>query len=367
MPMLEKLLFTTLLAATTFTCSKAQPLSAYTDVQNQLMAFDNGVIRKIDYLQPTEMKIGRITIPYLDNSRNFKIYYKGAVRTLNIGFTNEFQSSDCLVTFLNATSLNVFDRGEVKNLTRLCSQYYAGDSLVLFLDGRTQEYKAYYNGDVQPIEGFLAGDQAGVNRVQVSSNIAAYVNYANQFHLFYHGNIIDQEQYPVSSFKTGRNTVAYLDAGNQFKVFNDGTTYTLESFPPQSYSVGADLVAYVTVDGNFNIFYKGKVTRIGFFRPVYQVSDFLVLYQDQSGYFKVFQDGEVTSLEPYMPEKFQAQYKSVAYFDRNNVLKLYSNGELNEVTSALTPGQDNWRLSYDVIMYQVGSNFFKFYYSGKEY
>lgn len=345
----------------------AQPLSAYTDIQNQVMVWDNGVIRKADYLQPIEMKIGRIAIPYIDNSNNFKVYYRGGVRKLNIGFTNQFQATDCIIPFLNATSLNVFDRGEVKNLSRMCNQYYAGDSLIFFMDGRTQQYNAYYNGEVLAVEPFLAASNNGIGQVALKSNIAAYVNYANQFHLFYQGQVINQESYPVSTFKAGRNTVAYVDANNQFKVFNGGNTQVLESFPPQSFEVGCDMVAYITVDGNFNIFHKGKVYKMGFFKPNYQVADFVCLFQDASGYSKVFQDGITTTLEPYMPEKYIAQYNSVAYFDRNNVLKLYSNGVTNEVTSALQPNQANWTLSYDVVMYQIGSNFYKFYYQGTEY
>lgn len=345
----------------------AQPLSMYTDVQNQVMVFDNGVIRKVDYLQPSDFKIGRIAIPYIDNSRNFKIYYKGGIRTVNTGYTNDYQTSDCLVAYLNASSLNVFDRGEVKNLSRLCTKYYASDSLIMYYDGRTQQYNAYYNGAIQAVEPFLADPNGGLDKIEVKSNIAAYVNYANQFHLFYHGAVINQENYPVSSFKAGRNTVAYIDAGNQFKVFNDGNTQILESFPPISYSVGCDMVAYISVDGNFNIFYKGKIYKMGFFRPNYQVNDFVCFYQDASGYSKVFYDGITTTLEPYMPEKYVAQYRSVAYFDRNNVLKLFSNGEVYEVSSALTPGQATWQLSYDVVMYQLGNNFFKFYYQGNEY
>ncbi|HTN16506.1 MAG TPA: hypothetical protein VL092_02420 [Chitinophagaceae bacterium] len=347
--------------------SDAQPLSVYTDVQNQVMVWDNGVIRKVDYLQPIDMKVGRIAIPYIDNSNNFKVYYKGGSRKLNTGFTNDYQSSDCLISFRNATSLNVFDRGEVKNLSRLCNKYYAGDSLIVYMDERTQQFNAYYNGEIKPVEPFLADANNGIEQIEVKSNIAAYINYANQFHLFYHGAVVNQEAYPVSSFKAGRNTVAYIDAGNQFKVFYDGTTQILESFPPQTYSVGHNMVAYITVDGNFNIFCKGKVYKMGYFKPNFQVSDFVCLYQDVSGYSKVFQDGVTTTLEPYMPDKFLAQYNSVAYFDRNNVLKLYSNGEINEVTSALSPGQNNWSLNYDVVMYQVGNNFFKFYYEGREY
>ena len=80
----------------------AQPLSAYTNMQNQLMVWDNGMIRKIDYLRPVELKIGRSAIPYLDNSRSFKIYYGGGVQTVNIGFTNQIYATDNLVAFVNA-------------------------------------------------------------------------------------------------------------------------------------------------------------------------------------------------------------------------------------------------------------------------
>ncbi|GAA4454678.1 hypothetical protein [Rurimicrobium arvi] len=355
-----------LLACLTFGFSaKAQPLSYYTDVQNQVMVWDNGVIRKIDYLPPMEVKVGRIAIPYIDNSQNFKIYYRGGAQKITAGITNRYQSSDCIVTYLNATSLNVFDRGQIKNLTRLCQAFYAGDSIIVFADGRNQQYSAYYNGNVVPMEGFVA--DSSIAQIDVQSNIAAYVNFARQFRIFYQGNLFTQEVYPVSSFKAGRNTVAYVDAGNQFKVFNNGNTQILEPFPPVSYSVGCDMVAYVSVDGNFNIFHKGKVYKIGYFRPDYTVTDFVCLYSDPSGYSKVFQDGNITTLEPYMPSNYRVQYHSVAYFDRTNVLKLYSNGEVYEVTSSLSPGDNTWSLNYDVIMYQVGTNLFKFYYQGTEY
>jgi hypothetical protein len=73
-------LILTLLIALCFHGAQAQ-LAAYTDNQNQVMVWDRGMIRKIDFLQPTDLKIGRTTVPYLDNSRSFKIYYNGGVRT----------------------------------------------------------------------------------------------------------------------------------------------------------------------------------------------------------------------------------------------------------------------------------------------
>jgi hypothetical protein len=78
----------------------AQPLASYTNIQNEVMVWDKGMLRKVDYLPPVQMKVGRCAIPYLDNSRSFRIYYGGGVKTINPGYTNNFFTSDYLVAFL---------------------------------------------------------------------------------------------------------------------------------------------------------------------------------------------------------------------------------------------------------------------------
>ncbi len=345
-----------------FTGSAKAQLAAYTNLQRQLMVWDNGLLRKIDYLPPTELKTGRVAIPYLDNSRSFKIYYGGGMRTLNAGFTNAFNVSDDLITFLNAKSLNVFDNGAVKNLSLLCNEYYTGDSLVVFLDGVRTEYKAYYNGQIYPIESFLAGP--GLTSIAVSDNIAAYNNYARQFRLFYHGNIIPQEENPVSSFSAGRNTVAYTDAGSVFKIFHDGKTITAESFAPEKYVTGDNLVAYITNDGYFKVFYQDSIYNLGFLRADFQVGDNVVAFKDNAGYFKVFYKGEVTTLDTYYPENYTIQYNSLAFVNRANVLRMFSAGEVYDVTTSTV---DSWDLSYDVLKYRIGENFYRVFYNGQEY
>ncbi|MBL7719540.1 MAG: hypothetical protein JNL72_11930 [Flavipsychrobacter sp.] len=342
--------------------TNAQPLAAYTNIQNEVMAWDRGMIRKIDYLPPVQMKVGRCAIPYLDNSRSFRIYYGGGVRTINPGFTNAFFVSDYLVAFLNASSLNVFEKGNIKNLTTLCEQYYLGDSVLVYLDGLRRDYKAYYNGQVYPIENFL-GDTA-IYGIKVTDNIVAYNNYANQFRIFYHGETIAQEDFAVGSFDAGRNTVAYVDANRTFKVFHSGQTYLVENFAPISYYAGDNLVAYVSNDGYFKIFYGDSVRTIGFFTPDYVVGDNVVGYQDPSGYFKAFYKGEITQLESYYPQNYSIQYNSIAYINRANILRLFSEGEIHDVTNAAL---ENWELNYDVIKYQIGRNMFRFFYKGREY
>ncbi|RYE23071.1 MAG: hypothetical protein EOP51_11660 [Sphingobacteriales bacterium] len=341
----------------------AQPLSAYTNMQNQVMVWNRGMIRKIDYLPPTEVKIGRTVIPYIDNSRSFKVYFNGTMKQMNSGFTSEFNVSDNLMSYRNATTLYVFDNGDVKQLSTYCSQYYMGDSVILFFDGIRSEYKAYYNGTVYPIEAFLAGDALQV--VKVSDNIAAYDNYANQFHIFYQGSIINQEEYAVNSFEVGRNMVAYVDINRQFKIFHSGQTFITEDFPPAKYLAGDNVAAYVSYDGYFKIFYGDSVRSIGFFTPQdFKVVDNMVAWRDPSGYFKVFYKGDIINMESYYPDKYVMQYNSIAYINRSNVLRLFTEGETYDVTTA---NVESWELTYDVLKYQIGNNMFRINYKGQEY
>src|SRR5690606_13247987 len=219
------------------------------------------------------------------------------------------------------------------HLSSLCKQYYVGDSIVVFLDGIRNEYKAYYDGNIYLIESFLAGDP--LSNLKVSDNIAAYDNYAGQFRIFYRGDLISQEAYEVSSFKVGRNTVAYVDANRQFKIC-----------------------------------YKASIQTSGLFRRGYQVEDFIVAYQDASGYFNVFYKGEITALETYFPDSLTIRYNSLAYVNRMNVLRMFSEGEVYDVSTMFSNSaadRNSWQMAYDVLQYKVGSNLYRIFYKGREY
>ncbi len=340
----------------------AQPLTAFVDIQNQLMVFDKGMIKKADYMPPTNMKIGRTTIPFLDNSRSFKMYYNGGVQSVNIGFTNAYFATDNLVAFLNQKSLNVFDRGVTKNLTGVCDQYFVADSLVLFLDSYKGEYRAYYNKEIYGIESYIP--DSVLSHLKVADNVIAYDNFASQFRIFFRGVILAQEDYPVTSFDAGRNTVAYIDVDHKFKIFHNGQTYMVEDFAPNSYKVGDNMVAYVSGDGYFKVFYGDSVHTIGFMNPTYQVSDNVLAYKDPGGFLSVFYKGVTTEMENYYPSNITIQYNSLAYVNTSGTLRLFSEGEAFDVTNAEL---SNWSLNYDVINYQIGQGIFKVFYRGNEY
>lgn len=363
--------------------SLAQPVSAYGDFQNQFFAWDNGMIRKIDYLLPLDFKIGRIAIPYIDNARNFKIYSGGATTQINTGNTNAFFATDYLVTFVNNTILYVWENGNVTKLSNYCRQFVTGDSLVMYFDQVQSEFRMYYQGQTYVLESFLTGgnnlfttdspqrrydnmDVASgqIPSFQLSDNIAAYVNYAGQFKIFYLGNLIEQESNQIKSFGVGRNTVAYIDVNNSFQVFYKGNTRMLDDYAPYQYQVGDNLVAFVGSDNYFKIFYDDSVYNIGYFEPEFGVVDNIVFFQDQTGYFNVFYKGKLYFLETYLPESITAKYNSLAYVTRGRMIKMFSEGNIYEVVNADVPF---WRLDYDVLQYRFGTNLNKVFYRGKTY
>ena len=361
--------------------SHAQPVSAFVNFQNQFMTWDNGVERRTETLIPIRYDVGRVAVPYIDNTNNFKIFTKGGVQQINQGFTADFTTTDNLIAYRNANALWVWENGKTKNLSNMMSSYAVGDSVVLFFDNVRSIYKAYYGGDIYEIEAFLGATNIfGVDTnviydgksiadgqlpvVRVSDNIAAFVNYANRFKIFYQGQLTEQESFTVTSFDVGRNLVAYVDANRAFKVFHKGETYELESFPPQTYKAGDNVAAYVTNEGYFKIFYEGEELEVGYFDPEhYKVADNVVSFKDPSGYFKVFYKGKIYTLDAIYPTKgYRSSYNSLVYTNTAGMIRMFSEGEVYDVTNASVA---EWRLDYDVLQYRFGANMYKIFYRGK--
>jgi hypothetical protein len=192
----------------------AQPFSAYTDVRQEFYVFDNGAVNRIEPLIPVDYKVGRRAVAYLDNARNFKVYRDGAVTIINDLFTTQFSVSDNLVLFRSANMISVIDGQDVVLLSKLCDRFAMGDSVVLFYDINQSTFNGYYNGKITELETFLnirENDFTFDSTVKVSDNIGAYINFNNQFKVFYNNESEAIESQAVLDFKVGRNTVGYVD------------------------------------------------------------------------------------------------------------------------------------------------------------
>ena len=348
-------------------CSFAQPYSAYVDVRQEFYAFDNGAINKLDHLQPVDYKIGKNSIAFIDNQRNFKLYKDGRLTTINENlYTVQFETSDNLVLYRSANMISVIDGYDVKLLSGLCKDFAMGDSVVMFYDINRSTFNGYYNGEITELETYLltGNDYSFGANVKASDNIGAYINFNDMFKAFYQNEVFTLEQQKVKDFQVGRNTIAYTDINNQFKIFYQGETYKIDGFAPKSYQVGDNIVAFVNFEGYFKIFHKGKMYNLGFYEPKFQVKDFLVAYEAVNGFFKVFYEGNTEVLENYYPSKIQMHYKSLAYTNQANMLRLFSQGKAYNVTNQTVA---TYRLDYDVLQYKVGFNRYKVFADGETY
>lgn len=345
----------------------AQPYSAYTDIRNEFYAFDNGAVNRLEGLAPVNVKIGRSGILYHDNQRILKLYRDGGVQTVTDLFTSQFEVSDNLMLFRSANMVAVIDDGKVTTLSGLCDRYALGDSIVVFYDNNRQTFNAYANGKTNELESFLnisTDDFKFGSNVKVSDNICAYINFNDQFKVFYQQGSEVLENQIVNNFEVGRNTVAYTDINNVFKVFHKGQVYTLDPFKPKSYMVGDDLVAFQSSDGYFKVFYNGQLFTMGYYEPKYQLADRVLAFQDLNGFFKLFYEGEQIMVDNYYPDKFKLAYNSLAYVNKAGILRYAYKGKISDVT--MTQIVD-MRLDYDVLQYKIGYNMYRFFFNGENY
>lgn len=343
---------------------EAQPLSAFTNIRQEFYVFDNGAVNRLEPLIPKDYKIGKNGVAYLDNLNNFKIYRDGDVTNISNLLTTHFEVSDNIILYQNSSILSVLDGNDNVLLSRLCNNYAMGDSVVLFYDLNKQTFNGYYNNQITELETFLNltdTDFKFDSTVKVSDNIGAYISYNDQFKVFFNNNVETLENQSVKEFKLGRNTLAYIDINNIFKVYHKGQAFILDPFQPQSFAVGDDVVAYQSSDGYFKIFHNGKVYTIGYYQPKYQVHDRIVAFEDLNSYLKVFYDGEQTVMENFYPDKLVAGYNSLAYFNKSNMLRMFSKGKVYDVSNMTL---QEMRLDYDVLQYKVGFNTFKVFFDG---
>lgn len=360
-------LFFVLISLFSFYIVKAQPFSAYTDLRQQFYVFDNGAVNQVEHLLPIDYKIGRSAVAYLDNQRIFKLYKDGLVTTVNDMFTTNFEVSDNIILYKSANMVSIIDGSDVVLLSKLCNRYAMGDSVVLFYDINRSSFNGYYNGKITELETFLNlkdNDFAFDSTVKVSDNIGAYINYNEQFKVFYNNESEVIENQPVKQFKVGRNIVAYVDINNIFKIYYKGQSFTIDPFPPKSFMAGDDVVAFHGNDGYFKIFYKGSLITIGYYEPRYQVADRVVTFSDPNGFFKIFYEGEQTVLDNYYPDKINAGYNSAVYTNKANTLRMFSKGKVYDITNMSLM---DIRLDYDVLQYKVGLNAFKMFFDGNYY
>jgi hypothetical protein len=341
----------------------SQNLAAFHDYRRHFLVFDAGKVKDIEYLPVQSFQIGGICVPYVSNSGQFKVYYKGETLTLSERVVSKYIATRYLLVYLMYDQLYVFDNGKTTLLSSNVKKYAVGDSLVAFYNENTQSSHVYYKGKVIDLENSLIGNP--IKGFRAGDNIFGYFNdNTKYFKIFYNGklqNILKSNEDVI--YEAGRNMIAYIDnSRNSFHVFYKGKVIDLEDYKPKSFQVGNDILAYVDNLGEFNVFMDGETKTISPFEPeIFTVKDSLVVFSEQ-GYFKVFYNGAVYELENYVPKDFQMQETTIAFIGLNGWLNAFSHGKYIKVTNDLV---SSFVVTYNLIYINTTVNTIKIFYNGK--
>lgn len=343
--------------------SYSQGVAAYTDYRGAFQIFDRGIYQQLEYNPVKSFQAGGNALAYVDNTGEFQIYYNGRkYHQLYASDQFSYYASNHLIAYKVGTVLYVFEKGRAEKVSYFCSQFYVGDSLVVYYDDSNYNLGVFYNGSNTPIESSLL---ASPQTVRAGSNTLAYVNQSGYFKVFYHGEITDVDVSTPVSFEAGRDVVAYVDGYQKyFHLFYKGQTAQVDVNPPQSYKVGFGNMAYVDYDENFRIFSNGATRRLLSQKPdFYDVKGNMIVYGYNSE-FRAFTDGESKLIDDIMPKEYKLSTDGVAYIDIDGVLKFYNHGKLYVVSHETV---SKYYVNNEVVWYMVGTNTWKVFYNGVNY
>lgn len=341
---------------------KSQGLAAYSDYKNYFFVFDSGTTTSAEYLPVQSFQVGGRAVAYIDNTDNLKACSQGKIIKLSDGIISKYEASDYLVTFSIYQMLSVFDGGKTSMLSQFAEYYSTGDSLVAFYDNRNKKFNIYYNGAITMLEDGMT--QTPVQNFKMGDNLFAYVNYLNEFRVFYRGESTKLMTINRTlPYEAGKNVLAYCNDSYGFSVFYKGANYDLETFQPKAFVAGDDMVAYVTMNDELKVFYDGKTQLLCSFEPpFYKLTDSLLVY-NEGGKFKTFYKGDVYTLENYIPTSYLVDFNTIAYLDQQGRLKTFSGGKTSLITNSRI---DEFKLYRNVITYRIYNDNF-IYYNAKVY
>lgn len=321
-------------------------VQGFTDFRNFLFVFENGVPRQLEQQPVRSFKANGSLVAYANNANDLIVYYQGQKFKCGDMTATMYNVSQSFMFFQRDMLLNVFEDGNITQLTFFLQDMKVSDSLIAFRDRNVDILRVYKNGKIHDLETTLVGQ---LQEYQVGENTVAYVNNTGFFRAYLEDHVYDLDNVAPESFDPGGNVVAYVDGlYNYLKVFYEKKVLVLERLLPQSYKAGVDVVAYVANDNSFKVFANGKLLKVESYIPdFYTVRDRSVLFFFNNQ-LQLLLDGQRYILDEFAPLNYQMSENNVAWKDVNNRLHIFTEGK-------------SWEVSLEVITdYQLNGNTLKY-------
>ena len=332
----------------------------YSDFRNFLYVFENGIPRQLEQQEVRSYKANGSIIGYANSANDLIAYYKGQKFKLGDMTATSYNVTQSFMFYQRDKLLNVFQNGEVTQLTFFLMDMKVSDSLIAFRDGVVDILRVYKDGKVHDLEMSLVGQ---LQEYQVGENTVGYVNNTGFFKTYYDNQVYDLDNVAPESFDPGGNLVAYVDGlYNYLKIFYNKKILVLEQLLPQSYKAGVDVVAYIAADNSFKVFTNGKLLKVESYIPdFYNVRDRSVVFFFNNQ-FQLMLDGKRHILDEFLPKDYQMSENNIAWTDVNNRLHIFTEGKSWEVSLEVITG---YQLNGNILKYDLPDGTSRIWHKGK--
>lgn len=308
-----------------------QGIFPYTDFNNFVKVFNNGMFTQIEHQAVTDVFYGDELVAYNNAQKDFKVYYNGQTRLL----TNQnvsYKASDHLLAWNIGPIINYFEDGKPHSVTAFGGEYAVSDSLIVFQDTRYNTVNVIYKGEVIQLYQ-LTGDLYMPEIV--GDNIIAFRDNGNLYKVFWRGEIYELGVWSGQAiqFYAGTDMLAFNDPLNRtFAIFENGEFLDVESVFVSKIEACRGFVVYEDVQGNLKYYGKGERKELASFFQFWDAKDDRVFWGESNSAFTL-QDGERRMVCNYTPKDWKLKNNVIAF--RNNVggVSGYTNGTMKDITN----------------------------------
>lgn len=342
--------------------SNAQNLNTFTDANNRLYQFNNGVFEQIYYQVTRDVQVSNHHVCFVDSKGDVYVHYKG--QKIQVAQThNELVNTDNILVVRTASVLRVFDQGDVTLLTSNAVSFGAGDSVVLYQDVIGGYLRYYYQGEIKEIS-MIVGDYP-IQPGEVGANTFVYKDNAGNHSVFWHGKFYDlMNTRQLVTYSAGQDVVAFNDPqNNTFSAFDNGYIIDVDRQWAQNFKAGDNFIYYKDAGDVHRVVREERVTDLGMDLNSIQVTDSLVIYQDY-GATKIWYNEKIYQLFNMVLSEYQTDGGIVAYKNNLGGVSAFFRGKEVVVTNTRVEG---FKLVGSTIVLKYGPSSYSVWWNGKIY
>jgi len=207
--------------------------------------------------------------------------------------------------------------------------------------------------------------------ITIAQHLGAYTDYRDRFFIFDNEENIKAEDLQVQSFAIGGNCILYINSQGHLKLYQDGTIVKLEPGGIDKYYATDHLAAYAIFE-KLKVVENGQAVTLSMRCPLYQVEDSLIVFYDTNlESLRIYYNGEIEDIESGLVGMPVSHLKSgdniVAYVSsRTGDFKIYYRGENHTILDHV--GGLSFKAGKNIVAYvNPLENSFHAYYKGQDY